>query len=170
MKEMYLDMFLLSVGRNAFSSNMSLKYVSFAIGTPARKKTKQHERDTLVAAQAKSHLACVFPQCAFSVRRQYLALLLLLPPSLSCSLHTCLFNPMWFESAHLQPKHFSARQAKQLTTRNSEWLVHKTLYALVRVHSLRIRRGGSVASTLPGWRKIYSHGPFSCDLRQSRCF
>ena len=40
----------------------------------------------VVAAQAKSHLACVFPHCAFSVRRQYPALLLLLPPSLSCSL------------------------------------------------------------------------------------
>ena len=39
----------------------------------------------------------------------------------------------------------------------------------MRVDSLRIRRGGSAASTLPGWRKIDSHGPFSCDLRQSRC-
>ena len=49
---------------------------------------------------------------------------------------------------------------KQLTTKNSEWLVRTTLYVLVRVDSLRIGPGGSAAWTPPGCRKIDSRGLF----------
>ena len=82
---------------------------------------------------------------------------------------------------------------KQLTTGDSEWLVRTTLmrwcrstpfgsdlealmarsydtYALVRVDSLRIGPGGSAARTPPGWRKIDSHGPFTCHLSQIGAF
>ena len=43
---------------------------------------------------------------------------------------------------------------KQLTTRNSEWLVRTTLYVLVRVDCLRVGRGGSVAWTPHGGGKL----------------